>query len=111
MHIRVHIMVTSIALPLAGCHGPLDTSDLPAQEDAIMAEGHMDMGDGSTAPLAQTPRNDPFDPDPFIARERYDRASTLDESNLAPGASTLVPSPESPTGDPMDQPAVNVQDE
>ena len=108
---RTHAMLTLTVALLTGCHGPLDTSDLPAQEEAIMAEGHADMAAGSTAPLAQTPRNDPFDPDPFIARERYDRASTLDESSLAPGASTLIPSPESPTGDPMDQPAVNVQDE
>lgn len=103
-----------------GCSGPLGTTDLGGQEASLAAEGSMDMrqqdgtaGDPTLASLdgGVTPRSDPFDPDPFIARERIDRASSLDESNMAPGASTLDPSYESATGDPMDQPSVNVQDE
>jgi len=107
------ISSTAIGLfTLAGCnHGPIDTSGLTGQEDAIMAEGDAAMGEQGQMQASTPPPNDPFDPDPFIARERYDQTSTLDESSLAPGASTLLPGPESPTGDPMDQPAVNVQDD
>lgn len=96
----------------------MDTSDLPAQEAALAGEGDRDMriqdgtaGDPNLATLNEATPADPFDPDPFLARERRIRAASLDESNLAPGASQLVPGSESPTGDPMDQPAVNVQDE
>jgi hypothetical protein len=103
-----------------GCSQPLGTTGLDGQEAALAAAGSVDMreqdgttGDPTLATLdgGNVPSPDAFDPDPFIAREEIDIASTLDESNLAPGASTLDPGWESATGDPMDQPAVNVQDE
>jgi len=113
------MLITALAAAsLAGCSNPLDTKDLPAQEAAIEGEGARDMraqdgtaGDPRLATLGEATPADPFDPDPFITREKVDRAADLDESSIAPGAETLVPGPESPTGDPMDQPAVNVQDE
>ncbi len=116
---RVGLMVLTGGI-VGGCSGPVDTSNLGAQEAALAAEGSSDMrrqdgtaGDPSLATLdgAGVPASDPFDPDPFITRARLDRAADLDESDMAPGAETLVPSAESPTGDPMDQPSVNVQDE
>ncbi|MDP7029744.1 MAG: hypothetical protein QF733_05940 [Phycisphaerales bacterium] len=112
--------IVCVGLLAGGCSGPVDTKDLNAQEAALAAEGsaamrHQDgtAGDPSLATLsgAGAPQGDPFDPDPFITRERLDREADLDESDIAPGAETLVPSAESPTGDPMDQPGVNVQDE
>ncbi|MDP6479099.1 MAG: hypothetical protein QGI75_03565 [Phycisphaerales bacterium] len=103
-----------------GCDQPIDTTGLAGQEASLAAEGSTDMrqqdGTAGNSRLAtldgvDAPPPDPFDPDPFITRERIDRESTLDESSMAPGASTLEPGPESTTGDPMDQPAVNTQDE
>lgn len=114
------IAVTAVGLAGVGCSQPIDTTGLGGQEAALAAEGSADMRqqDGTaTNPRLATldgmdaPPADPFDPDPFLVRERIDRESTLDESDMAPGASTLVPGPESATGDPMDQPAVNTQDE
>ncbi|MBT5582418.1 MAG: hypothetical protein HOI89_11050 [Phycisphaerae bacterium] len=114
----IFCIITVVAI--AGCGEPIDTSGLSGQEASLAAEGSADMreqdgtmGDQTLDTLsgAGAPPPDPFDPDPFITRERIDRTSTLDESNVAPGASTLEPGPESLTGDPMDQPAVNVQDE
>ncbi|MCH2140834.1 MAG: hypothetical protein MK100_07345 [Phycisphaerales bacterium] len=102
------------------CNQPIDTSDLAGQEASLAAEGSMDMReqDGTlnnprlaTLDEQDAPPADPFDADPFIAREKIDRESTLDESNIAPGASTLVPGPESPTGDPMALPPVNTEDD
>ncbi|MDP7070613.1 MAG: hypothetical protein QF561_04615 [Phycisphaerales bacterium] len=119
MHIELIALGAATCL-LAGCHQPLDTSGLPGQEAALAAEGAADMrgqdgtaGDPNLASIDGDDHtaSDPFDPDPFITRERIDRAADLDESDLAPGASTLEPGPDSPTGDPMDQPGVNVQDE
>jgi len=117
---KIGRIIVCAGLLTGGCGGPVDTTDLGAQEAALAAEGSADMrhqdgtaGDPSLATLDgdAMPASDPFDPDPFIARERIDRQADLDESNIAPGAETLVPSAESPTGDPMDQPGVNVQDE
>ncbi len=114
------ITLGALMFVLSGCNQPLDTTGLPEQEAALAAEGSNDMRaqDGTAGnPNLATPDgdyvgpNDPFDPDPFIAREQIDRTADLDKSDLAPGASTLEPGPESPTGDPMDQPSVNVQDE
>jgi len=114
------IIVGAAAFALTGCSSPLDTTGLPEQEAALAAEGSNDMraqdgtaGNPNLASLdgGYTQPADPFDPDPFITREQTDRAADLDESDLAPGASTLEPGPESATGDPMAQPSVNVQDE
>jgi hypothetical protein len=108
------------AVAFAGCSDPIDTTGLSGQEASIAAEGSADMREQDGTMDDQTlgtlsgigaPPPDQFDPDPFITRERIDRESTLDESNIAPGASTLETAPGSLTGDPMDQPAVNVQDE
>jgi len=103
----------------AGCQsGPVDTSELGGQEAALAAEGNQAMraedgttGDPALARLGGAPPEDPFDPDPFIARERIDREADLDESSMAPGAETLIPGPESTGLEPGAQPAVNVQDE
>jgi hypothetical protein len=119
MQVPMTICIITV-VAIAGCGGPVDTTGLSGQEASLAAEGSADMreqdgtmGDQTLDTLsgAGAPPPDPFDPDPFITRERIDRTSTLDESNVAPGASTLEPGPESLTGDPMDQPAVNVQDE
>jgi hypothetical protein len=118
-------MVTAASLTVLsvfpGCNsGPISTGDLNEQEAAIAAEGSADMrhedGTAGNQRLATVdgdyvPQNDPFSVDPFIDRERIDREADLDESDIASGAETLVASPDSPTGDPMDQPSVNVQDE
>ena len=119
---RFNVLIgTGLCITLAGCNsGPVATGDLNEQEAAIAAEGSADMrhqdgtaGDPQLATLDGdfVPRNDPFSADPFIERERINREADLDESDVAPGAETLDPSMESPTGDPMDQPSVNVQDE
>ena len=119
---RFHALIgTGLCITLAGCNsGPVATGDLNEQEAAIASEGSADMrhqdgtaGDPQLATIDgdYVPSNDPFSADPFIERERINREADLDESNVAPGAETLEPGIESPTGDPMDQPSVNVQDE
>jgi hypothetical protein len=116
------ILSATIAFSLIGlgCDQPVATTGLAGQEASLAAEGAADMRqqDGTaenprlaTLDRVDAPPPDPFDPDPFITRERIDRESALDESDRAPGAATLEPGPESETGDPMDQPAVNTQDE
>ena len=117
MQVPMTICIITV-VAIAGCGEPIDTSGLSGQEASLAAEGSADMreqdgtmGDQTLDTLSGAGAPDPFNPDPFITRERIDRTSTLDESNVAPGASTLEPGAESLTGDPMDQPAVNVQDE
>jgi hypothetical protein len=110
-----------IGLVNFGCNQPIDTKGLAGQEASLAAEGSADMrqqdGTAGNPRLAtldggvDAPPPDPFDPDPLITRERTEHESTLDKSNMAPGASTLEPGFGSTTGDPMDQPAVNTQDE
>lgn len=120
MQLPVTICILTALLAGGGCGEPIDTTGLTGQEASLASEGSFDMREQDGTMDDQTlgtlsgvgaPPSDPFDPDPFITRERITRASTLDESDLAPGASTLEAGPESLTGDPMDQPAVNVQDE
>ena len=119
---RFYVLIgTSLCIAMVGCNsGPVATGDLNEQEASIAAEGSAAMrnqdgtaGDPQLATLdgGFVRPSDPFSAAPFIERERINREADLDESDIAPGAETLEAGIESPTGDPMDQPSVNVQDE
>lgn len=79
------------AMCTVGCKSPpLSVNDLDSQEAAIATEGSAAMRgqDGTqydqrlaTIGGDYTPQGDPFDPDPFIARERLD-----DEAGMIEGA-------------------------
>ena len=88
------ILATAFIAPLIGCD-PLSTKDLGQQRSEIAVEGQLAMrqqdGTLQTSSDAELEPNvnmvqDPFDPDPFIARRTQELSSRQDEGTEVPDA-------------------------